>query len=151
MALRTETCVSELRHFFEYSAVGVDVVADGLQEVPFGEFLVERGALTRYQLLRALMMQDRYPGVRIGECAAALGFLQIGEVEQHYLAWRGLSTVFLGEVCHQSSFGEVCHQTSPRRGQVPDGSPVFFGEVCHQLTIDHISARLGNFGPKPLI
>jgi hypothetical protein len=61
MALRTETCVSELRHFFEYSAVGVDVVADGLQEVPFGEFLVERGALTRYQLLRALMMQDRYP------------------------------------------------------------------------------------------
>ena len=95
MPVRSETSASEIRHFFEYSAVGVDVVADGLQEVPFGEFLVERRSITRYQLLRALMMQDRYPGVRLGECAAALGYVPIAEVERQYLAWRGLSTVEL--------------------------------------------------------
>lgn len=95
MALRSETTTSDLRHFFEYSAAGVEVVADGLQEIPFGEFLVERRVLSRYQLLRALMMQDRYPGVRVGECAAALGFVSIGDVEQQYLAWRGLATVEL--------------------------------------------------------
>lgn len=92
---RSETSTHDLRHFFEYSAAGVEIVEDGLQEVPFGEFLVERGALTRYQLLRALQLQDKYPAVRLGECAAALGFLQISEVERQFLAWRGLSTVEL--------------------------------------------------------
>ena len=51
--------------------------------------------LTRYQLLRALQMQDRFTGIRLGECAAALGFATMGEIERQYLAWRGLSTVEL--------------------------------------------------------
>jgi hypothetical protein len=93
--LRTETSVTDLQHFFEYSAAGVEVLADGLQEIPFGEFLVERAVLTRYQLLRALQMQDRFTGIRLGECAAALGFATMGEIERQYLAWRGLSTVEL--------------------------------------------------------
>jgi hypothetical protein len=92
---RSETSTHDLRHFFQYSVSGVQVIEDGLQEVPFGEFLVERRAITRYQLLRALQLQDKYPGVRVGECAAALGFLQISEVERMFLAWRGLTTVEL--------------------------------------------------------
>jgi len=95
MLPRGETSVSDLRHYFQYSAAGVVVVADGLQEVPFGEFLVERGAISRYELLRSLQMQDRFPGVRLGECAAALGYVTTGEVERQYMAWRGLSTVEL--------------------------------------------------------
>ena len=31
--LRTETSVTDLQHFFEYSAAGVEVLADGLQEI----------------------------------------------------------------------------------------------------------------------
>ena len=95
MLPRGETSVSDLRNYFQYSAAGVVVVADGLQDVPFGEFLVERAVLTRYQLLRALQMQDRFTGIRLGECAAALGFATMGEIERQYLAWRGLSTVEL--------------------------------------------------------
>jgi hypothetical protein len=88
--VRSETSIPELRSFFEYSVAGVE---DGLREIPFGEFLVERKTIDRYQLLRALQMQDRYPAVRVGECAAALGYVQISEIERQYLAWRGLTTV----------------------------------------------------------
>lgn len=93
--LRSETSVSDLQHFFQYSAAGIDVISDGLQEIPFGEFLIERRVLTRYQLLRALQMQDRFPGVRLGECAAALGFAPVAEIERQHAAWRGLATVVL--------------------------------------------------------
>jgi len=82
----------ELRHYFEYSPKGLEVL-EGLQEVHFGEYLVEQGAIDRLQLFRALQMQDRYPGVRIGECAAALGFLGIGDVEKLYQRFLNLSTV----------------------------------------------------------
>ncbi|MEZ4400988.1 MAG: hypothetical protein R3B06_13260 [Kofleriaceae bacterium] len=91
----TSTASSDIRHFFEYSAAGVEVIGDGLEEVPFGEFLVDRGAIDRYQLLRALQMQDRHPGVRLGECAAALGYVPVADVERLYAAWRGLTTVEL--------------------------------------------------------
>ena len=57
----------DLRHYFEYSAQGVDVVEDGLKEISFGEYLVDQGVLDRFQLFRALQMQDRLPGVRLGE------------------------------------------------------------------------------------
>jgi hypothetical protein len=85
----------DIDHFFEYSSSGVEVLEDGLKEVPFGEFLVEQRAVTRFQLLRALQMQDRHPGVRIGECVAALGYLQWGEVEDYLTYWNGLRTVEL--------------------------------------------------------
>jgi hypothetical protein len=84
---------NDLAHYFEYSKSGLQVIEDGLKEIPFGEFMVERGLVTRSQLFRALQMQDRYPGVRVGECAAALGYVQIGEVERLYDVWRGVTTV----------------------------------------------------------
>jgi hypothetical protein len=96
MRLDTRTPVinrRELAHYFEYSSKGIDVVQDGLQEIHFGEFLVEQKRLDRYQLFRALQMQDRHPGVRIGECAAALGYVQITDVEKLYSSFTQLATV----------------------------------------------------------
>lgn len=83
----------ELAHYFEYSQKGIDVVEDGLKEIHFGEFLVEQQRLDRYQLFRALQLQDRHPGVRIGECAAALGYVQIGEIEKLHSAFAQLGTI----------------------------------------------------------
>jgi hypothetical protein len=83
----------ELVHYFEYSNAGIEVVEDGLREIPFGEYLVEAGKVDRFQLFRAMQMQDRHPAVRIGECVAALGYVQISEVEKLYARFMGLPTV----------------------------------------------------------
>jgi hypothetical protein len=48
----------------------------------FGEFLVEQHVLDRFQLFRALQMQDRVPGARLGQCAVALGFVPRNAIEQ---------------------------------------------------------------------
>ncbi len=84
---------NDIAHYFQYSSSGLEVLEDGLKEVPFGEFMVERAVIDRVQLLRALQMQDRHPGVRVGECAAALGYVPIGEVDRLYDVWRGVATV----------------------------------------------------------
>lgn len=84
-----------LTHYFEYSNHGIEVVEDGLKEMPFGEFLVERGKLSRAQLFEAMMFQDRNPGVRIGECVAALGFVPYGDVDALFTAYAGVQTVEL--------------------------------------------------------
>ncbi len=52
-----------------------------LKFMPFGEYLVERAALTRQQLYVALVFQDRRPGVRIGEVVATLGFVDYEQVQ----------------------------------------------------------------------
>ena len=83
----------DLVHFFEATPHGITVESDGLHEVPFGEFLVEHKLISRYQLFRAMQMQDRHPAVRIGECVAALGYLQISEVERAFARFRHLPTV----------------------------------------------------------
>ena len=83
----------DVRHYFEYSASGVEVVSDGLQELRFGEFLVEQKLLDRQQLFRSMQMQDRHPGVRLGECAAALGYVSIHIVERAFRQFVGLNTV----------------------------------------------------------
>lgn len=83
----------ELRLYFEYSHSGVHVLEDGLKEVTFGEFLVDQGVLDRFQLFRALQLQDRVPGVRLGECAAALGYAPILAVEKLYERFTKLTTV----------------------------------------------------------
>lgn len=83
----------DLRNYFEYSNHGIEVVEDGLKEMSFGEYLVERRVLSRYQLFRALQMQDRNPGVRIGECIAALGFLPYDVIESHLERWKSLAIV----------------------------------------------------------
>ena len=85
----------DLSHYFEYSSKGIDVVEDGLQEIQFGEFLVSHNRLDRYQLFRALQMQDRLPGVRLGECAAALGYAPISAIERLYERFAQLQTVMV--------------------------------------------------------
>ena len=90
---RKPTNQRDLVHYFEYSPVGVQVLEDGLKEIPFGEFLVEQNLISRYQLFRAMQMQDRHPGVRIGECVAALGYLQISEIERAVARFLQLPTV----------------------------------------------------------
>jgi hypothetical protein len=85
----------DLRHYFEYSPHGVEV-EDGLQEIAFGEFLVEQKVVDRYQLFRALQMQDRIKGVRIGECVAALGYAPIGRIEKMFEALTKLQAVTVG-------------------------------------------------------
>jgi hypothetical protein len=83
----------DLRHYFEYSGAGVEVVEEGLKEISFGEFLVEQGVMDRFQLFRALQMQDRLPGVRVGECVAALGYVPIGKIEKLFATFMQLQTV----------------------------------------------------------
>jgi hypothetical protein len=83
----------EVRRYFEYSNSGVEVLEDGLKEITFGEFLVEQKVLDRYQLFRALQMQDRLPGVKLGECAAALGYAPIQAIEKWYAQFQKLHTV----------------------------------------------------------
>ena len=83
----------ELHRYFEYSASGVQVVEDGLKEISFGEYLVEAEVLTRFQLFRALQMQDRLPGVRLGECAAALGYAPIAAIERLFARFMQVQTV----------------------------------------------------------
>jgi hypothetical protein len=90
---QTETSKSDMRHYFEYSSQGVEVIEDGLKEISFGEYLVEKGILDRFQLFQALQMQDRLPGVRLGEAAAALGFAPIKKIEKLYAAFAGVNTV----------------------------------------------------------
>ena len=86
---------ADLRHYFEYSPHGIEV-EDGLEEVSFGEFLVEQQVVDRYQLFRALQMQDRIKGARIGECVAALGYAPIGRIEKMFEALTKLQTVTVG-------------------------------------------------------
>ena len=85
----------DLRTYFEYSANGVDVLEDGLKEINFGEYLVDQGVLDRFQLFRSLQMQDRLPGVRLGEAAAALGYAPIGAIERFYQRFMQITAVDL--------------------------------------------------------
>jgi hypothetical protein len=86
----------DIQKYFEYSESGVDVIEDGLKEISFGEFLVDQGVLDRFQLFRALQMQDRLPGVRLGECAAALGYAPIAAIERLYERFTQVNTVDVG-------------------------------------------------------
>jgi len=83
----------DIAHYFEYSDHGIEVVEDGLAEVPFGEFLVEVGTLTRDQLFSAMMFQDRNPGIRLGECVAALGFIPYPEVDRLFTEYTSCGVV----------------------------------------------------------
>lgn len=83
----------DIAHYFEYSDVGLEVEEDGLKEVPFGEFLVERRLLTRQQLFKALTEQDKHPGVRLGEVIAALGFVAYPEIDRQLSDFAGLEVV----------------------------------------------------------
>jgi hypothetical protein len=55
---------------------------------PFGEFLVQRQILDRFQLFRTLQLQDRVPGARLGHCAVALGFVPAHAIERLHLVFE---------------------------------------------------------------
>ena len=82
----------DLQRFFE-SRGGEGLLAGGLKEMCFGEYLVEQAAINRFQLFRALQMQDRNPGVRLGECVAALGYLPYPTLERLLVQWNRLGVV----------------------------------------------------------
>jgi hypothetical protein len=50
----------------------------------FGEFLVQHDVLDRVQLFRALQLQDRRPGLPLGQCAVALGYAPRESIEAHH-------------------------------------------------------------------
>ena len=54
----------------------------------FGEYLVEHRVLDRFQLFRALQMQDRVPGARLGQCAVALGYAARAAIEQQHVRFE---------------------------------------------------------------
>jgi len=56
----------------------------------FGEFLVTARVLDRVQLFRALQMQDRAPGARLGECAVALGYVARAQIEHMHAAFSSV-------------------------------------------------------------
>ena len=84
---------AELKDYFETSRSGVILEQDGLQELSFGEYLVDQGVIDRFQLFRALQMQDRLPGVRLGEAVAALGYAPIGAIERMFERFGHVATV----------------------------------------------------------
>ncbi len=79
---------SNLRHFFGYPDHEAEPLQDGLDELPFGEFLVEHRTISRFQLFRALQLQAANPGTRLGECIAALGYICYAMIERHLATWR---------------------------------------------------------------
>jgi hypothetical protein len=79
----------DIRRYFESADRGAATEPEGLREMRFGEYMVEQGALSRAELFEALMFQDLYPEIRIGECASALGFvpeLRVAMLVRRYLS-----------------------------------------------------------------
>lgn len=91
--MRPETYQNDLAHYFEYSSVGIQVVEDGLAQMNFGEYLVEKRAISRHALFQALQLQDFNPGVKLGECLAKLGAMGYLDIEKHLNNWNRVITV----------------------------------------------------------
>ncbi len=85
----------ELRHYFAHEEPKTAEVDEELVEMSFGEYLVDQLAITRQQLFSALQLQDKNPGVRLGECIAALGILPYPDVEERIRDWKSIQVVEL--------------------------------------------------------
>jgi hypothetical protein len=85
----------EISSFFELSAAEIEVVEEGLQEMPFGEYLVEKKALSRSELYAALCEQDKHPGIPLGEVIAWLGYMSYPEVDRMLTEWSTIPIVEL--------------------------------------------------------
>jgi hypothetical protein len=83
----------EIESYFELADAGVELIEEGLAEVTFGEFLVERAGVSRAQLLDAMMEQDRNPDIPIGEVIAFLGYLTYPEVDRWLTEWSSIPVV----------------------------------------------------------
>jgi hypothetical protein len=62
---------------------------DPVDEQQFGHYLVEVGALKRYELTEAVREQARQPGVRLAEIIAYMGYLPYREVDRLRGAYFG--------------------------------------------------------------
>jgi hypothetical protein len=82
-----------VRHYFACARLDVDPVVEGLSELRFGEYLVERGIINRVQLLRALQLQDAMVGLRIGTAVATLGYCSPLRIELLHGQFAQLTTV----------------------------------------------------------
>jgi len=97
MNARDRSLDLDLRSYFaQEEATTIELEDDQLVEMNFGEFLVDQLAITRQQLFAALQLQDKNPGVRLGECVAALGFLGYPEIEERIRDWKSIQVVELG-------------------------------------------------------
>jgi hypothetical protein len=84
----------EITRYFDGGEIGEnELIVDGLKEMTFGEYLVEQGAVTRAQLLRAMMEQDQNPGIPIGEIVAWLGYVPYEEVDRLLTQWSAMPVV----------------------------------------------------------
>jgi hypothetical protein len=70
--------------------------------IPFGEFLVERGAMSRQQLYKALVFQDRKPGVRLGEVAVCLGYMDFVHVQVLLAEYLSVDIVQVNEATERA-------------------------------------------------
>lgn len=91
--MRPDTNSRDIAHYFEYSSAGIEVLRDGLEQMSFGEYLVSKRAITRHDLFQALQLQDRNPGVKLGECLAKLGAMGYIDVEKHLGSWNQVSVI----------------------------------------------------------
>jgi hypothetical protein len=83
----------DVERYFEYESAGVEYLEDGLHVLRFGEYLVEKQAISRTQLLTALMAQDNIPGVPLGEVVATLGFCPRAKVACLLDEYQGVPVV----------------------------------------------------------
>jgi len=91
---RTVVANKVIQEYLEKSVAAPLPNGAELEEVPFGQYLVERGAITRDQLYSAMKLQDRNPGVRLGECIACLGVLPWRKVDRLYIDYASCTTYF---------------------------------------------------------
>ena len=75
--------------------------------IPFGEFLVERGALSRQQLYKVLVFQDRKPGTRLGEVATCLGFVEHQKVQLLLAEYLSVDVTQVSEATEKASVESV--------------------------------------------
>ena len=89
---------ADLRHYFEQSSTGVSFPDEeaSLEELLFGEYLVAQGIVDRFQLFKALQLQDRSKGTRLGEAVAALGYAPPGAIERLFGRFQELHVVDVG-------------------------------------------------------
>jgi hypothetical protein len=79
------------------SASPFEIIDDlaGARETSFGEFLVERRALTRAQLVAALCEHDKHGNVALGDVIAWMGFMTVTEMDELVEEWRARPAVDL--------------------------------------------------------
>jgi hypothetical protein len=83
----------ELASFFDERRTARPAPKATLVEMPFGEFLVDKGVLSRADLFRALSEQDRQPGVPIGEVLSLLGLVSADVIEAMLAEFQAIEVV----------------------------------------------------------